>query len=116
MGSKRMKSIDKGQFEKLCELLCTLEEIAGFFGTSPDVIERWCIRTYRKNFKEAYAEKSANGKISLRRFQMRQAESNPVMAIWLGKQHLKQVDRVESNTIERIEVVSDVPKIEAEHD
>jgi len=82
--------IDKSQFEKLCSIQCTQEEIAGFFNCSPDTIERWCKREYKEGFAEIYSKKRGVGKISLRRSQFRMAETNPTMAIWLGKQYLGQ--------------------------
>ena len=84
--------IDKSQFEKLCGLQCTEEEIAGFFGCSTDTIERWCRRTYRQRFSAVYAEKRGLGKISLRRAQFRLAEKSAAMAIFLGKNYLGQHD------------------------
>lgn len=84
--------IDKTKFEKLCALQCTLDEISGFFDCSEDTIERWCKRTYKKGFAEVFAIKRASGKLSLRRSQMKMAETNPTMAIWLGKQYLGQRD------------------------
>lgn len=86
------KVIDKEQFEKLCGLQCSLEEIAGWFHCSPDTIENWCKREYKQNFSDVYKRHSAAGKISLRRYQFKLAEKHPVMAIWLGKQHLGQKD------------------------
>ena len=90
--------IKKEQFESLCNLQCTLDEIAGFFKCSSDTIERWCKRTYNQGFAEAYKTYSQNGKISLRRYQYRMAEKNPAMAIWLGKQWLGQTEKVEATT------------------
>lgn len=87
--------IDKDQFEKLCKIQCTLEEIAGWFQCSPDTIERWCLREYEQGFAEVFKVYSASGKISLRRTQFRLAEKSYAMAIWLGKQYLGQRDHVE---------------------
>ena len=95
------KEIDSEQFEKLCALQCTLKEIAGWFGCSEDTIENWCKRTYTDEngepigFSDTYKKYSADGKISLRRFQFKQAEKNASMAIWLGKQWLGQRDNVD---------------------
>lgn len=86
------KEIDRTQFEKLCGLQCTQQEIAGFFDCSEDTIERWCKRTYNIGFAETYKTHSAPGKISLRRYQFKLAETNAAMAIWLGKQYLNQKD------------------------
>ena len=82
--------IDKDQFEKLCSIQCTLSEIAGYFNCCEDTIENWCKRTYKEGFSDIYAKKRGIGKISLRRSQFRMAETNPSMAIWLGKQYLGQ--------------------------
>ena len=87
--------IDREQFEKLCALHCTLEEISGFFNCSEDTIERWCKREYKTSYADIYRQKRSAGRISLRRSQYRMAETNPTMAIWLGKQWLGQTDKQE---------------------
>lgn len=87
--------IEKEQFDKLCFLQCTLSEIAAFFNCSEDTIERWCKREYKEGFADVYSKKRGLGKISLRRSQFRMAETNPTMAIWLGKQYLGQTERQE---------------------
>lgn len=84
--------IDKEQFEKLCALQCTLDEIAGFFRCSPDTVERWTKRVYKQGFAGIYKIHSAGGKMSLRRMQFRLAEKSAAMAIFLGKQYLGQRD------------------------
>lgn len=87
--------IDQEQFEKLCFIQCTLNEIASWFRCSEDTIERWCKREYKETFAETHKKYSAGGKISLRRYQMKMAEHNATMAIWLGKQYLGQSDKQE---------------------
>lgn len=89
------KKIDQKQFENLCGLQCTLEEICGWFGVCSDTLESWCKRTYKMNFSEVFKQKRGVGKISLRRSQWRLAQKNANMAIWLGKQYLGQRDIVE---------------------
>ena len=86
--------IDKESFEKLCGLQCTLDEIASWFNCSQDTIERWCQRTYSLSFADTYKIHSASGKITLRRYQFKQAEKSTAMAIWLGKQWLGQSDKM----------------------
>ena len=86
------KEIAKGQFKKLCNIQCTEEEIADFFGCSVDTIERWCKKAYGMTFAEAFKKESAGGKISLRRYQFSIAKRNSAMAIFLGKQYLGQKD------------------------
>ena len=89
------KEIDIKQFESLCGMMCTEEEIAGFFDCSVDTIENWSKRTYGETFSEVYKKKSTTGKISLRRAQFRLAEKSAAMAIFLGKNYLGQTDHME---------------------
>lgn len=96
------KVIDKDEFAKLCEIQCTLEEIAGFFDCSMDTIERWCRRELKQSFAESFKEYSAAGKISLRRAQFRLAEKSAAMAIFLGKNMLGQRDTLEYEDKESI--------------
>ena len=84
--------IDEQSFGNLCNLQCTLTEIADFFNCSEDTIERWCKRTFNESFADVFKKKSGKGKISLRRAQFKLAEKNASMAIWLGKQYLGQSD------------------------
>jgi AraC-like DNA-binding protein len=89
------KEIDVDNFKKLCGMMCTLSEIAGFFDCSEDTIERWCKRELGDTFAETFKRYSANGKITLRRNQFKLSEKNAAMAIFLGKQYLNQRDQVE---------------------
>lgn len=86
------KEISQSQFENLCALQCTHEEICQFFGVSEPTLQGWCKRTYGKTFFQVFEEKRAGGKISLRRMQWRLAERNSAMAIFLGKNILGQRD------------------------
>ena len=96
------KDINKEDFEKLCGLQCTEEEIAGWFNCSVDTIERFCKREYKESFAEASNKKRGVGKISLRRYQWKLAEKSSAMAIFLGKQYLGQTDKIEQ-TINNID-------------
>lgn len=100
--------IDQRQFENLCGLMCTEEEIASFFGCSIDTVNRWSKRTYDLSFAEIYKIKSAYGKISLRRHQMKLAEKYPAMAIWLGKQMLNQKENIEIDSEETLRRLDEV--------
>lgn len=118
-GSKNGKfgsTIDKAQFEKLCSILCTEQEICGFFSTSHDTLNRWCHQEYHMTFTEIWNQKSSLGKISLRRIQFKQAETNPSMAIWLGKQILGQTEKVETTIDDKVEIINDVPIKDDEQD
>lgn len=89
------KAIDQKAFESLCGMMCTEEEIAGFFDCTIDTINNWCKKTYNCTFLEVYKKKSSTGKISLRRAQFKLAEKNAAMAIFLGKNYLGQTDKTE---------------------
>jgi hypothetical protein len=89
-GRPRTK-IDWTEFDKLCGLQCTLKEIAYFFDCSEDTIERAVKREFQRDFSDLWEEKSAAGRISLRREQFRLAQAGDrTMLIWLGKQYLGQ--------------------------
>lgn len=94
MGRPR-KEINDTEFEKLCGLQCTLEEIAGFFDCSPDTIENWCKREYESTFSDIYKKFSYGGKLTLRRNMLKLSEKSAVMAIFLAKNWLGMTDNVE---------------------
>lgn len=104
--------IDKKQFEKLCQLQCTLLEICDYFEVEDDTLNSWCKKTYKKTFSEIFKIKRGKGQISLRRIQWQLAEKNPTMAIWLGKQYLKQSDNIdikaENTNTNRITIINDL--------
>lgn len=89
------KEIDKKQFENLCGLQCTHDEICAWFDVTVKTLESWCKRTYGDSFSKVFAQKRGKGKISLRRSQWQLAEKSASMAIWLGKQYLNQRDNVD---------------------
>lgn len=91
------KEIDKKQFEKLCGLQCTLNEIAGYFDCDSKTLETWCKRTYNENFSDVFSKKRSLGKTSLRRYQFKLAEKSAAMAIFLGKNYLGQSDKIEQS-------------------
>ena len=109
--------ISTEQFESLCNMQCTLGEIAGFFKCSEDTIERWCKRTYKDDdgkelgFAEVHKRLSVKGRISLRRWQFRSAENgNTSMLIWLGKQYLEQKD-IQDVTITNTEAQNQLAEV-----
>lgn len=88
------KKIDQQQFENLCALQCTKEEICGWFDLTDKTLENWCNDTYGQHFSEVFAKKRGHGKISLRRAQFQLAQKSASMAIFLGKNYLGQSDSV----------------------
>ena len=88
------KEIDWHEFDKLCEIQCTLREIAAWFECSEDTIERRVEKTHGVKFAEYFDQKAVTGKISLRRKQFQVAMGGDrVMLIWLGKQLLNQTEK-----------------------
>jgi hypothetical protein len=85
--------VDLKQLEKLCELLCTHQELATYFRVSVSTIERLAATPAGG---EAIERGRNLGKISVRRQQFKLLKAgSPVLAIWLGKQYLGQRDKLE---------------------
>lgn len=81
------------QFEKLCAMHCTEEEIAAFLEVDDNTMRYWCYLTYgESSFSKLYKQFSQKGNMSIRRAQMKLAEKSATMAIWLGKVYLDQRD------------------------
>ena len=92
----KINLIDWDQFDKLCGIQCTEEEIAVWFNCSVDTIERAIKKEKKITFAEYFAQKRGKGKVALRRKQMEVAlAGNITMLIWLGKQYLDQKDKQE---------------------
>ncbi len=102
------KNIDKVQFEKLCAMFCTNEEICAFFGDSHDTMLRWCQKTYGMTFEDTYKVKNAMGRVSLRRAQMELAKTNPTMAIWLGKVYLGQSEEQKEDKSDMVSALGEI--------
>lgn len=84
----------KKQFENMCAIQCTKEEIAGVFEVSGDTLLRWVKENYNgETFATIFKRYSASGRMSLRRYQFNQSKKSSTMAIWLGKQYLGQRDQ-----------------------
>jgi hypothetical protein len=94
--------IDLDELEKLCGLHATQADIAGWFNVSLSTIEKRAasrdlldFNGTKTTFREIMERGSAKGRVSLRRLQMKAAESgNSTMLVWLGKQLLGQKDQV----------------------
>ncbi len=97
------KEIDKKEFEKLCALQCTKEDIADWFEVSEDTIDRFCKREYRNSFAVVFKQKRAKGKVSLRKSGFDMARSNPTVHIFYAKNFLQMTDRQDL----RAEIVTD---------
>jgi hypothetical protein len=84
--------IDLVELEKLCNMQCTDEEIAAFFGVNKRTIER---RRKVAKFRDIMDRAKAKGRVSVRRHLFRQAAGNNVAAaIFLAKNLLGYRDVV----------------------
>jgi hypothetical protein len=84
---RRRKNVDPSGVRKLASFGCTNSEISAFFDCSNDTIER--------RFAVDLAKGREEGKIRLRKLQWKHAEKSFAMAIFLGKNILKQSDKQE---------------------
>tara|TARA_X000000950_G_C13648546_1_gene550660 strand:+ start:399 stop:740 length:342 start_codon:yes stop_codon:yes gene_type:complete len=85
-GGRPAIKLDTQIIENLAAIHCTNREIAEVMGVSVDTLQR--------NFPSFLQKGRAQGKAKLRRIQWQQAENgNATMAIWLGKNILKQTDQ-----------------------
>lgn len=102
VGTRILENNDKNKklFENMCRIQCTSEEIAGIFEVSLSTLKRFVKDVYNQPFEKVYKIYASGGRASLRRYQFAQAEKNPIMAIWLGKQYLGQRDNAEVHLIE----------------
>lgn len=98
------KTISQAQFEAMCSIQATEEEICLVLDVQPHTLNKWCRRIYGKTFCKVFREKRALGHVSLRRKQFHLADKSPAMAIFLGKNYLGQSDNPTA-TVE----ISDVP-------
>lgn len=80
--------------KKLSTMMCTDEEMASFLGLSVDTLTN---KNNGETFARCKEEGQNNGRISLRRMQMKSADAGNVsMLIWLGKQWLGQKEQQET--------------------
>lgn len=93
LGGRPETKIDWDEFDKLCAMQATQQEIAAWFECTDDTIQNHCKKEKGMGFSDYYAQKRVNGKISLRRTQFQLAQKNVAMAIWLGKQWLGQSEK-----------------------
>ena len=108
-GGRPRIDINWEEFDKLCSLQCTLDEVAMYFDCSPDTIERRVQEKYDRTWTEVYDEKRGAGKIAIRRKQFQVAlRGNVRMLIWLGKQWLGQRDMQDIDATHEFRIVRKV--------
>lgn len=111
-GKKKMgrpkKQISQRQFEEMCKIQCTHEEICDILGVSAPTLEAWCKETYGETFFKVFNQKRAGGKMSLRRAGYNMAQYNPTVHIFYAKNFLGMTDHVEikdNSPIERLDAI-----------
>lgn len=94
------KEIDWEEFEKLCLIMCTHDEIAFLLDIDRSTLyDRACKHYNIDDFSTVYAKFTAKGKKSLRRRQFEMSEKSCPMAIWLGKQYLDQKENFSDSRV-----------------
>ena len=111
-GGRPKKIIDQEQFESLCEIQCTKEEICHVLKCDEKTLTRWCNDIYGESFSEVFIKESAKGKISLRRSMFKMAQSNTSMAIWLSKQYLNMREPQQETIVPEDELEKDMDNYE----
>ena len=87
------KVIIQQQFESLCAIQCTKEEICNVLEVTGKTLNNWCNEVYGEGFSLVFRQKKELGRMSLRRKQWELAQKgNSTMQVWLGKNILKQSD------------------------
>jgi hypothetical protein len=95
-GGRPKIEIDWKVFETCCKLCATESEICGVLNIHSETLAKYVNEKYGKTFPETLKSLSDKTKLSLRRNQIRMSETNPTMAIWLGKQYLGQTDKCDT--------------------
>lgn len=94
--ARQRAQIDWAAVDRCCRIQCTGEEIASLLCVNYDTLNAACKRDHGRPISDYIAEKSQDGRRSLRRKQFQLAlKGDRVMLIWLGKQYLGQRDKLE---------------------
>lgn len=91
--ARPLSEINWELLDQLLGIFCTGEECASVLNIDYDTLCACIKRKKKMSFSDYSDIKKGNGRASLRRRQFRMAETNPALAIWLGKQYLNQKDQ-----------------------
>lgn len=80
------RELDQTQFESLCGMQCSVDEVCGWFGCDETALNAWCMDTYGEDFRSAFGRLAMLGRIVLRRDQVAAAKKNVSMARHLEAQ------------------------------
>ncbi len=88
--------LDEKTFKHLIEMIkiqCTRDEICNILGMSDTTLNRRLKARGEQNFEALYEKHSSEGKMSLRRLQLKQAKTSVAMSMHLGKHQLGQTEK-----------------------
>lgn len=95
MGRKPL-DIAWGEFDKLCEIQCTIQELAAYFRCSEDALLKAVKRVKGVPFGVYFEQMKGSGRVSLRRKMFQTAlKGDRQLMVWLSKQHLKMAEKSE---------------------
>lgn len=80
------REFGRKQFESLCSMQCSVEELCGWFGCDEAALNAWCLDTYGEGFRSAFDRLAMMGRIVLRGEQVAAAKKNVSMARHLEAQ------------------------------
>lgn len=90
--------IHKGQFEAMCRINCTIEEVCAVLQVCHSTLNKWCKQEYNLTAGKAMARFRGEGRMSLRRAMWRKAieDDDGQMQKWLSKQELGMSDKMDN--------------------
>ncbi len=94
-GGRPKKEIDWKRFEAYCAMQCTLKEICDYFDCTSDTLAKHIKEHYGAGFSEVFKRKRQVGLMSLRHNLFKLSEKKGSVAIFLAKNWLGMVDKVE---------------------
>lgn len=104
--------ISRKQFEELCKIHCTRQELAAVFGVNVDTISAWCEREYGEAFSTVYERYKEMGKKSMRRIAWDRMKKSDKVLIFMMQNHLgmKEEQAIEHKG-EGIRIINDIPQV-----
>ena len=70
------REMTRDMFEELASLQCEVPEILGYVGTTPEKLEKWCRKTYRRPLDEMVRMIRQDGLIAIRRASFEQLKKS----------------------------------------
>lgn len=77
------RELERKQFESLCGMQCSVEELCAWFGCDEAALDAWCLQIYGEPFRQAFDRLTVVGRIALRRDQVLAAKKNVSMSRYL---------------------------------